>query len=82
MAAGSIYNSLLQQSSLLAYVEAFRWLTLLSFISILVVLDLKRVSANGATSTIEKHSSGLHSKEVFEKLLKVQYLRTAPCSKA
>jgi DHA2 family multidrug resistance protein len=50
VAAGSIYNSLLQQSNLLAYVDDFRWLALLSFSSILVVLFLKRVSAKGAIS--------------------------------
>jgi DHA2 family multidrug resistance protein len=47
MAAGSIYNSLLQQSGLLAYVDDFRWLALLSFISIPVVLCLKRVTKHG-----------------------------------
>jgi DHA2 family multidrug resistance protein len=48
MASGSIYNSLIQQSGLLAYVDDFRWLALLSFISIPVVLLLKRVSSKGA----------------------------------
>jgi DHA2 family multidrug resistance protein len=48
MATGLIHNSLLQQSSLLAYVDDFRWLALLCFVSILVVLFLKRVSAKGA----------------------------------
>jgi DHA2 family multidrug resistance protein len=45
MAPGVIYNSLLQQSSLLAYVDDFRRLALLSFASILAVLWMKRVSA-------------------------------------
>jgi DHA2 family multidrug resistance protein len=46
MAPHAIYNSLLQQSALLAYVDDFRWLALLSFISILAVLWMKRVSAH------------------------------------
>jgi DHA2 family multidrug resistance protein len=47
MAPGAIYNSLLQQSSLLAYVDNFRWLALLSFFSILTVICMKRVAAKG-----------------------------------
>jgi DHA2 family multidrug resistance protein len=50
MAPGMLYHSLLQQSDVLAYVDDFRWLALLSFISIPVVPFLKRVSAKGAVS--------------------------------
>ncbi|HEY3914083.1 MAG TPA: DHA2 family efflux MFS transporter permease subunit [Verrucomicrobiae bacterium] len=50
MAAGSIYSSLLQQSTLLAYVDDFRWLALLSFIAIPVVLFLKRISTKAAVA--------------------------------
>ncbi|HTA28938.1 MAG TPA: DHA2 family efflux MFS transporter permease subunit, partial [Candidatus Cybelea sp.] len=50
MAPGMLYRSLLQQSGVLAYVDDFRWLALLSFISIPVVPFLKRVSAKGAVS--------------------------------
>jgi DHA2 family multidrug resistance protein len=47
MAAGSIYHSLILQANLLAYIDDFRWLALLSFISVPVVLLLKRVSRKG-----------------------------------
>jgi DHA2 family multidrug resistance protein len=50
MAPGVIYSSLLKQSSLLAYVDDFRWLALLSFIAIPIVLFLKRVSRKEAVS--------------------------------
>jgi hypothetical protein len=50
MAPGVIYNSLLQQSSLLAYVDDFRRLALLSFASILAVVWMKRVSAKGSVA--------------------------------
>jgi len=50
MAPGVIYSSLLKQSSLLAYVDDFRWLALLSFIAIPIVLFLKRVSRKKAVS--------------------------------
>jgi len=45
MAPGSIYNSLLQQSSLLAYSDDFRWLAMVSFASLLAVFFMKRVAA-------------------------------------
>lgn len=50
MAAGSLYSSLLQQSNVLAYVDDFRWLALLSFIALPVVLLFKRISTKGAIS--------------------------------
>jgi DHA2 family multidrug resistance protein len=50
MAPGAIYNSLLQQSNLLAYVDDFRWLALLCFLSIAVVLFFKKVSAKAKVS--------------------------------
>ena len=50
MAPGAIYKSLLQQSNLLAYVDVFRWLALLCFLSIAVVLFLKKVSVKGTVS--------------------------------
>ena len=50
MAPRVIYNELLQQSSLLAYVDDCRWLALLSFVSILAVLWMKRVSAKGTVA--------------------------------
>jgi DHA2 family multidrug resistance protein len=50
MAAGSIYASLLQQSTLLAYVDDFRWLALLSFVAVPVVLFMKRASTKGTVS--------------------------------
>jgi DHA2 family multidrug resistance protein len=50
MAPGAIYSALLQQSSLLAYVDDFRWLALLCLVSIPVVFCLKRVSGKGAVS--------------------------------
>lgn len=45
MAPAGVYNALLLQSSLLSYVDAFRWMALVSFVSIFVALGLKRVSA-------------------------------------
>lgn len=45
MAPGSIYNSLLQQSSLLAYSDGFRWLAMVSFASLVAVFFMKRVAA-------------------------------------
>ena len=50
MAPGAIYNSLVQQSNLLAYVDDFRWLALVAFASILAVLGMKRVSAKGSVA--------------------------------
>jgi MFS transporter, DHA2 family, multidrug resistance protein len=50
MAPGMIYSSLLQQSGVLAYMDDFRWLALLSFISLPIVLFLKRISLKGAVS--------------------------------
>ena len=50
MAPGVIYKSLLQQSNLLAYVDDFRWLALLCFVSIPLVFFLKKVSATGSVS--------------------------------
>jgi len=50
MAPGAIYKSLLQQANLLAYVDDFRWLALLCFLSIAVVLCFKKVSVKGAVS--------------------------------
>ena len=45
MAPGVIYTELLQQSNLLAYVDDFRWLALLSFSAILAVFGMKRAAA-------------------------------------
>jgi DHA2 family multidrug resistance protein len=50
MAPGAIYNSLLQQSNLLAYVDDFRWLALVAFAAILAVFGMKRVSAKGSVA--------------------------------
>jgi len=50
MAPGAIYQSLLQQSSLLAYVDDFRWLALLCFLSMPLVFFLKKVSVTGSVS--------------------------------
>ena len=50
MAPAGVYNALLVQSSLLSYVDAFRWMALVSFVSIFVALCLKRVSAKGAVA--------------------------------
>jgi len=50
MAPGVIYKSLLQQSNLLAYVDDFRWLALLCFVAIPLVLCLKRVSVQQEVS--------------------------------
>jgi len=47
MAPGAIYKSLLQQSNLLAYVDDFRTLALLCFLSIAVVLLFKKVAVKG-----------------------------------
>lgn len=47
MAPGVIYQSLLQQANLFAYVDVFRLLALVSFICILGVFGMKRVSAHG-----------------------------------
>ena len=46
MAPGAIYNALLQQSNLLAFVDDFRWLALLCPLSIPVVLFLRRVGSS------------------------------------
>jgi DHA2 family multidrug resistance protein len=43
MADGTIYQSLLSQSAMLAYVDDFRWLALLCFVSIPLVIFLKPV---------------------------------------
>ena len=50
MDLGSLYNSLIKQSNLLAYVDTFRCLALLSFVMIPVVFLLKRVSKKGMVS--------------------------------
>ena len=50
MAPAAIYNSLVQQSNLLAYVDDFRWLALVAFTSILAVFWMKRVSAKGSVA--------------------------------
>jgi DHA2 family multidrug resistance protein len=47
LAGGSIYKSLLQQSSMLAYIDDFRWLAFLCLVAIPLVLFLKRVIAKG-----------------------------------
>jgi len=52
MAPGAIYNALLQQSNLLAFVDDFRWLALLCLLSIPVVLFLRRV---GSSKNIAVH---------------------------
>jgi DHA2 family multidrug resistance protein len=46
-ANGSIYNTVLQQSAMLAYIDDFRWLAFLCFAAIPLVLFLKRVVAKG-----------------------------------
>lgn len=43
LADGAIYQSLVQQSGMLAYMDDFRWLALICFISIPLVVLLKRV---------------------------------------
>jgi multidrug resistance efflux pump len=50
MAPGVIYQSLLQQANLFAYVDVFRLLALVSFICILGVFLMKKVSAKGAVA--------------------------------
>lgn len=50
MAPGVIYKSLLQQSNLLAFIDDFRWLALLCFLSIAVVLCFKKVAVKGKVS--------------------------------
>ena len=52
MAPCALYNALLQQSALLAYVDDFRWLAMVSFVSLLAVLLMKRVTANKGTVAI------------------------------
>jgi DHA2 family multidrug resistance protein len=52
MAPGAIYNALLQQSNLLAYVDDFRRLALVSFLSLVAVFWMRRVSGKG---TIAMH---------------------------
>jgi DHA2 family multidrug resistance protein len=47
MADGMVYRSLVQQSNMLAYVDAFWLLTVLCFIAIPLVVLLKRVVARG-----------------------------------
>jgi DHA2 family multidrug resistance protein len=47
MALGAIYTSLVQQSTLLAYIDAFRWIAVLSFVAIPAVLLLKRAKPAG-----------------------------------
>jgi len=44
MAPGVIYNALQQQSALFAYVDDFRWLAMVSFISLLTIFWMKRVA--------------------------------------
>jgi len=50
MAPQMIYASLVQQSSILAYIDDFRWLALLSFLSLPIVLLLKRVTNKRSVS--------------------------------
>ena len=45
MALGSIYQATLQQAAMLAYMDAFRWLALMSLIAVPLVVFLKRVAA-------------------------------------
>ena len=52
MAPGAIYYALSQQSALFAYVDDFRWLAMVSFISLLAVFLMKRVSAKKGTIAI------------------------------
>ena len=52
MAPGTIYSALQQQSALFAYVDDFRWLALVSFVSLLAVLWMKRVSPQKGTIAI------------------------------
>jgi DHA2 family multidrug resistance protein len=48
MADGMVYRSLLQQSGMLAYVDAFWLLTIMCFIAVPLVVLLKRVSVDKA----------------------------------
>jgi DHA2 family multidrug resistance protein len=50
MAPGVIYQSLLQQANLFAYVDVFRLLALVSFICILGVFLMKKVSPKGTVA--------------------------------
>ena len=50
MAPGAIYNSLVVQSNLLAYVDDFRWLALVAFASVFAVFWMKKVSTKGAVA--------------------------------
>jgi DHA2 family multidrug resistance protein len=52
MAPGAIYNVLQQQSALFAYADDFRWLAMVSFVSLLAVLWMKRVSPHKGTIVI------------------------------
>jgi DHA2 family multidrug resistance protein len=45
LALGAMYKSLLEQSNMLAYIDDFRWLAVVSFAAIPLVLFLKRVGA-------------------------------------
>jgi DHA2 family multidrug resistance protein len=47
LAGGTIYKSLVQQSSMLAFIDDFRWLALMCFVAIPLALLLKRVIAKG-----------------------------------
>jgi hypothetical protein len=46
-ALGLIYQQLLQQSNLLAFMDDFRWLGVLCFIALPLVVLLKRVTLKG-----------------------------------
>jgi DHA2 family multidrug resistance protein len=52
MAPGAVYNVLQQQSSLLAFMDDFRWLAMVSFVSVLAVFWMKRVSAHKGSLAI------------------------------
>jgi len=52
MAPGAVYNVLQQQANLLAFMDDFRWLAMVSFVSLLAVFWMKRVSAHKGTIAI------------------------------
>jgi hypothetical protein len=52
MAPGAIYNVLQQQANLLAFMDDFRWLAMVSFVSLLAVFWMKRASAHKGTMAI------------------------------
>jgi DHA2 family multidrug resistance protein len=49
-ALGSVYGTLVQQSTLLAYLDNFRWFALLCFLCIGMTMLLKNVKARGPVS--------------------------------